>query len=58
MPLVLVSIGYGEILLQINKENKDEIVRFISGTWNPAQKNYSTIKKEILAIVLVFKNFN
>lgn len=32
-------------------------VCFTSGTWNPAQKNYSTIKKEILAIVLSIHKF-
>jgi hypothetical protein len=48
--------GYGGILKQ-RKESKEQLVRFTSGTWNDAQKNYSTIKKEILAIVKVVSKF-
>ena len=33
------------------------MVRYYSGTWNPAQLNYSTIKKEVLAIVLCITKF-
>ena len=33
------------------------MVRFTSGTWNHAQLNYSTIKKEILSIVLCISKF-
>lgn len=48
--------GYGGILKQ-RKDSKEQLVRFTSGTWNDAQKNYSTIKKEILAIVKVVSKF-
>ncbi|KAG2729856.1 hypothetical protein I3760_01G268100 [Carya illinoinensis] len=38
-------------------DEKEQITRFHSGCGNPAQKNYSTIKKEILAIVLCISKF-
>ena len=52
------DIGYGGILKQrISPESSEQIVRFYSGIWNNAQLNYSTIKKEILAIVLCISKF-
>ena len=52
------EIGYGGILKQQTSPNHPEqIVRFHSGIWNPAQSNYSTIKKEILSIVLCISKF-
>jgi hypothetical protein len=48
--------GHGGILKQ-RKDSIEQLVRFASGTWNDAQKNYSTIKKEILAIVKVVSKF-
>ena len=50
------DIGYGGILKQ-SKDNKEQIVQFISKHWNDYQKNYSTIKKEILVIVLSISKF-
>ncbi|XP_043812190.1 uncharacterized protein LOC110608268 isoform X1 [Manihot esculenta] len=48
--------GFGGILKQrIN--NKEHIIRYYSGVWNPTQEKYSTIKKEILAIVLCVTKF-
>jgi hypothetical protein len=52
------DLGFGGILKQILPgSDKEQVVRFYSGTWNPAQLNYSTIKKEILAIVLCITKF-
>ena len=52
------DIGYGGTLKQRKKPNSSEqLVRYTSGIWNSAQKNYSTIKKEILAIVLFITKF-
>ena len=52
------EIGYGDILKQkISSEAPEQIVRFHSGIWNSAQANYSTIKKEILSIVLCISKF-
>ena len=48
--------GYGGILKQ-RKQECEQLVRFTSGTWNPAQVKYSTIKKEILAIVQTITKF-
>ena len=45
------GIGYGGILKQ-RIDNQERLVRYTLGTWNNAQLNYSTIKKEILSIVL------
>jgi len=50
------DIGYGGILKQRIETDKEQLVRFYSGLWHGPQQNYSTIKKEILAIVLcIFK---
>jgi hypothetical protein len=52
------DIGYGGILKQqVHSNQPEQIVRFHSGVWNSAQKNYSTIKKEILSIVLCISKF-
>ena len=52
------DIGYGGILKQkIDFESKEQLVRFTSGIWNSAQKNYSTVKKEVLSIVLCITKF-
>lgn len=42
------NIGRGGILKQ-KKEGAEQIVQFASGTWNPAEQNYSTIEKEVKA---------
>ena len=52
------DIGYGGILKQrIGPNSPEQIVRFHSGVWNKTQNNYSTIKKEILSIVLCIDKF-
>ena len=48
--------GFGRILKQM-VDNKEQLVRFTSGMWNETQRNYSTIKKEILAIILTITKF-
>ena len=50
------EIGYGGILKQ-SRDNKQQVVQFVSKHWNDCQKNYSTIKKEIIAIVLSISKF-
>ena len=50
------NIGYGGILKQ-DFQNKISIVRFHSSVWSGPQLNYSTLKKEILAIVLCIQKF-
>ncbi|HET6457955.1 MAG TPA: reverse transcriptase family protein, partial [Nitrosopumilaceae archaeon] len=52
------DIGYGGILKQqLSPKSPEQIVRFHSGTWTQSQCNYSTIKKEILSIVLCITKF-
>jgi len=52
------DIGYGGILKQrLESDSQEQLVRFHSGLWLGAQQNYSTIKKEILSIVLCVLKF-
>jgi hypothetical protein len=52
------DIGYGGILKQqVHSNQPKQIVHFHSCVWNSAQRNYSTIKKEILSIVLCISKF-
>ena len=50
------NIGNGGIIKQ-DLENKISIVIFHFGIWSGTQENYSTVKKEILAIVLCIQKF-
>ncbi|KAG5253217.1 JHL23C [Salix suchowensis] len=50
------DIGYGGILKQIHN-SKEQIIQFTSAHWNDCQKNHSTVKKEILSIVLCITKF-
>ncbi|CAL2278305.1 unnamed protein product [Prunus armeniaca] len=50
------EIGYGGILKQ-KVDNSEQLVRFTFGVWKPTQKNYSTVKKEMLAIVHAVSKF-
>ena len=49
--------GYGGILKQKIGISPEQIVKYHSGIWNSAQEKYSTIKKEILSIVLCIQKF-
>jgi len=52
------DIGYGGILKQqVHSNQPKQIVHFHSSVWNSAQRNYSTINKEILSIVLCISKF-
>ena len=52
------NIGYGGILLQqVTSTSPKQIVYFHSEIGTPTQINYSTIKKEILSIVLCISKF-
>ena len=52
------DIGFVGILKQkLDDKSKEELVRFFSGSWNDTQKNYSTVEKEVLSIVLCIKKF-
>jgi hypothetical protein len=49
-------LGYRGILKQV-RNNKEQILQYTSAHWNDCQKNYSTVKKEILSIVLCIIKF-
>jgi hypothetical protein len=52
------EIGFGGILKQlVSSGSPEQIVQFHSGSWNSAQSNYSTIKKEIIFVVLCITKF-
>jgi hypothetical protein len=52
------EIGFGGILKQcVSLGSSKQIVRFHYGSWNNVQSNYSTIKKEILYVVLCITKF-
>jgi len=52
------DIGYGGILKQcIQQDSPEQLVRYHSGIWLGPQKNYSTIKKELLSIVQCVSKF-
>ncbi len=49
-------LKYGGILKQW-KHDKEVTVQYVSRHWDGTQKNYSTIKKEILFIVISIQKF-
>lgn len=52
------DIGYGGILKQkVSPDSSKQLVRYTSEIWNFAQKNYSTVKKKVLSIVLCITKF-
>ncbi|KAH1241632.1 polyprotein [Glycine max] len=50
------DIGYGGILKQ-QVHGQEHVIAYTSKHWNPAQLKYSTVKKEVLAIVLCISKF-
>ncbi|GAV79394.1 hypothetical protein CFOL_v3_22859, partial [Cephalotus follicularis] len=50
------DIGYGGIIKQLIN-NKEQLVQYTNETWNNTQRNYATVKKEILTIVLCVQKF-
>ena len=52
------DLGFGGILKQkLDDSTKESLVRYYSGCWNNTQSKYSTIKKELLSIVLCITKF-
>ena len=52
------DLGFGGILKQrLPSSPKESLVRYYSGCWNATQSKYSTIKKELLSIVLCITKF-
>jgi hypothetical protein len=51
------DFGAGAILLQIGEDNIEHPVCYFSKKFNCHQKNYSTVEKETLALVLAIQHF-
>ena len=52
------DLGYGGVLKQVcPTSSKEQIVRYHSGIWHSVQQKYSTVKMEILSIVLCLLKF-
>lgn len=52
------NTGYGTMLKQVNPHDKIKcLIRFHSGKWTEAQKNYATVAHEMLTIVKYFLKF-
>ena len=52
------SVGIGAVISQVDKNGCERPVEFISRTLSKAEKNYSQIEKEALAIVWSVKRFH
>ena len=53
------EFGFGGILLQkTHSDSPEQIVRYHSGTWKSAQKNYSTIKKKNTIFSIMYTNIS
>jgi len=48
---------WGILKQKLSHDSKEQIVRYHSGIWHASQQKYSTIKKEILSIVLCLQKF-
>lgn len=51
------NFAIGSVLLQRNDKNKEMHIAYFSKTLDSAEQNYSTIEKELLAIVQSIKIF-
>ena len=51
------DVAAGAVLLQEGKDGIDHPVGYFSKKFNSSQKNYSTIEKECLALILAIQNF-
>ena len=52
------GVGAGAVLMQSDSEGIEHPVCYFSCKFNPSQRNYLTIEKEALALVLALQNFN
>ena len=49
--------GVGAVLMQPDRDNVHHPVSYFSKKFTPAQRNYSVIKQELLAIILALQHF-
>jgi len=51
------NYGFSGALSQIDDNNQARVISFCSKTLNNAQKNYSTVEKQLLAIIFSLEKF-
>ena len=52
------DVGIGSVLLQVDSDNIEHPVSYFSRKFNSCQRNYSTVEKESLALVLSLHHFD
>ena len=52
------NVAVGAVLLQEDAKGVDHPVAYFSKKLSPAQKNYATVEKELLSIILALQHFN
>lgn len=52
------DVGVGAVLIQEDDQGIEHPVSYYSRKFNNSQRNYSTIEKEILAVILALQHFN
>ena len=52
------NVGIGSVLLQVDSDNIEHPVSYFSRKFNSCQRNYSTVEKENLALVLSLHHFD
>ena len=57
LPVNASDVAAGAVLLQENKDRVDHPICYFSKKLNTNYRNYSTVKKECLALVLVLQHF-
>lgn len=51
------EVGAGAVLMQEDESGVDHPVCFYSNKFSPSQRNYSTIEKELLSLILALRHF-